>query len=86
MSEQNKPDYKFESDYWGNCVNTIDEDLKQFLYANAMGISKSMNLNITVGGKKILDIGGGPTSIIIKDKRSWWIKSRGSYKISTMDC
>jgi len=68
MKDQNKPDYKFESDYWGNCANTLDEDLKQFLYANAMGISKSHEYGYTVGGKKILDIGGGPTSILLKTR------------------
>ena len=68
MSEQNKPDYKFESDYWGNCVNTVDEDLKQFLYAKAMGISKYNEFEFTVGGKKILDIGGGPTSLLLKTR------------------
>lgn len=68
MSKQNKPDYKFESDYWGNCVNTIDEDLKQFLYAKAMGISKLNTFEFSVGGKKILDIGGGPTSLLLKTR------------------
>lgn len=68
MSKQNKPDYKFESDYWGNCVNTIDEDLKQFLYAKAMGIPKYNGFEFSVGGKKILDIGGGPTSLLLKTR------------------
>jgi hypothetical protein len=68
MGKENKPDYKFESDYWGNCVNTLDEDLKQFLYAKAMGISKYNEFEFTVGGKRILDIGGGPTSLLLKTR------------------
>lgn len=62
----NNDEYKFEADYWGNCVNTLDEDIKQFLYANAMGIPKNGAYGFTIGGKKILDIGGGPSSLLLK--------------------
>ena len=62
----NKEEYKFEADYWGNCANTLDEDIKQFLYAKAMGIPKNSAYEFTVGGRRILDIGGGPSSMLLK--------------------
>ena len=68
ITEDNKEEYAFEAEYWGNCVNTLDEDLKQFLYAKAMRIPKLNAFSYTVGGKKILDIGGGPTSLLLKTK------------------
>tara|TARA_R110002096_G_C14305937_1_gene698953 strand:+ start:42 stop:710 length:669 start_codon:yes stop_codon:yes gene_type:complete len=60
------PLMEFEADYWGNCCNTLDEESKQFCYAKLMGINKFTTYSFTVGGKKILDIGGGPTSILLK--------------------
>lgn len=59
-------EYKFEADYWGNCVNTIDEDLKHFLYAEAMGIPRVGSYHLSIGGRKILDIGGGPSSMLLQ--------------------
>ena len=60
------PLYEFEADYWGNCCNSIDEEIKQFFYAKLMGIYKHGGYAFSVEGKKILDIGGGPVSLLLK--------------------
>jgi hypothetical protein len=62
----NKEEYFFESEYWGNCVNTLDEDLKHFLYAEAMSIPRTAPFELSISGKKILDIGGGPSSMLLQ--------------------
>jgi 2-polyprenyl-3-methyl-5-hydroxy-6-metoxy-1,4-benzoquinol methylase len=60
----------WEAEWWGNCVNTFAEETKQMTYASRMGLQ-----NISDGahwpyynleGKSILDIGGGPTSLLLK--------------------
>jgi len=71
----NQEEYKFESDYWGNCVNTLDEDIKHFLYANAMGIPRVSAYELSIGGRKILDIGGGPSSMLLQ------VKDHGGSKV-----
>lgn len=60
---------KWESDWWGNCANTLTEDLKQMTYTRLMGLSfinHDGHLVIDLKGKSIVDIGGGPTSILLK--------------------
>lgn len=59
---------EFERSYWGNCCNTFDEESKQYDYAQLMGLVRegdSFNLH----GKSVLDIGGGPCSLLLKCKR-----------------
>ena len=63
---EDNPLYEFESDYWGNCCNTADEENKQLTYAKLMEIPKFGPNNFYVSGKKILDIGGGPVSLLLK--------------------
>ena len=58
-------DYTFESNYWGDCCNTFDEDQKHYVYARYMGL-KQVGYSFDVEGKTILDIGGGPTSMLLK--------------------
>lgn len=58
-------EYKFEKNFWGTCVNTYGEETKQWVYAHLMGLSVE-NWAIDVGGKSILDIGGGPSSMLLK--------------------
>jgi 2-polyprenyl-3-methyl-5-hydroxy-6-metoxy-1,4-benzoquinol methylase len=60
-------DLKFESEYWGDCTNTFDEDQKHYIYAKYMGLQKE-HYSFNVFGQRILDIGGGPTSILLKAK------------------
>ena len=63
---EENPLYEFEADYWGNCCNSIDEEIKQFFYAKLMSIDKYSPFSFSVNGKKILDIGGGPVSLLLK--------------------
>jgi hypothetical protein len=53
----------------------LDEDIKQFLYAKAMGIPKCNQYEFTMNGKRILDIGGGPSSMLLK------VKDHGGSKV-----
>ena len=55
----------FESDYWGDCCNTFDEDQKHYVYARYMGLDRK-GYSFDVHGKTIVDIGGGPTSMMLK--------------------
>jgi hypothetical protein len=63
---EENPLYEFEADYWGNCCNSLDEEIKQFFYAKLMSIDKYSPFSFSVNGKKILDIGGGPVSLLLK--------------------
>ena len=63
-------DQEFEAAWWGNCANTYSEDTKQLTYAHRMGL-----VNTPIGGhwpvydlqgKNIMDIGGGPSSLLLK--------------------
>jgi len=58
-------DLEFEKSYWGDCCNTFDEDQKHYIYAKYMGLDRQ-HYSFNVYGKRILDIGGGPTSILLK--------------------
>jgi hypothetical protein len=58
-------DYTFESQYWGDCCNTFDEDQKHYVYARYMGL-KRVGYSFDVSGALIVDIGGGPTSMLLK--------------------
>lgn len=61
---------KWEEDWHGSCVNTYGEEEKQLLYANRMGLSAFHDgkspYNFDLGRKSILDIGGGPSSLLLK--------------------
>ena len=72
---QRKPkmnDLKFESDFWGSCCNTFQEEQKQLVYAQLMGIKwvtggpKLDEWGFDTKGLSILDIGGGPVSMLLK--------------------
>lgn len=58
-------DYKFEKSYWGNCCNTFDEDQKHYVYAKFMSLNR-IHYSFDVENKSILDIGGGPSSMLLK--------------------
>lgn len=58
-------DYTFEKDYWGTCCNTFDEDQKHYVYARLMGLQRS-HYSFLTPNKTILDIGGGPSSMLLK--------------------
>ena len=58
-------EYQFEKSYWGDCTNTFDEDQKHYIYANFMQIPVN-HYRFNVNNKSILDIGGGPSSMLLK--------------------
>ena len=59
-----------ERDWWGNCANTFGEQEKQLTYAAKMGLKFHHNTkspyNIDMKGASVLDIGGGPCSLLLK--------------------
>ena len=58
-----------ESEWWGNCQNTYFEEEKQLKYARKMGLDRTPNSQTPYVfdiNKTVLDIGGGPTSILLK--------------------
>jgi len=57
--------YDFERSYWGDCCNTYDEETKQLVYARFMGLSRT-HYSFDMKGKSVLDIGGGPSSLLLK--------------------
>ena len=58
-------DFEFEKAYWGDCCNTFDEETKHFVYAKLMGIPTHGH-GFSVDQKSILDLGGGPVSMLLK--------------------
>lgn len=64
-------DQKWESSWWGDCLNTYNEEKKQFIYAQRMGINlvvheRKSPYYINLNGKSVIDIGGGPVSLLLK--------------------
>jgi len=60
----------WEKQWWGNCANTLGEEMKQLVYANRMGLiqtrDNSTPYRFDMGGRSVLDIGGGPVSLLLK--------------------
>jgi hypothetical protein len=59
----------WEANWWGNCCNTYGEEGKHFDYAPKMGITFLQSQEgpyIDAGNKSILDVGGGPVSMLLK--------------------
>jgi hypothetical protein len=65
-------DQTFERDWWGNCINTFSEEAKQITYAHRMGLVNVPDSytgrwpQYDLQGKSVLDIGGGPASMLLK--------------------
>jgi hypothetical protein len=61
---------KWEKDWHGLCTNTLFEEEKQIIYAQKMGLEMVGNEKtpyvFNLHGASILDIGGGPNSILLK--------------------
>ena len=61
---------RWELGWWGDCTNTYGEEEKQLLYASRMGLKSFHNgkspYNFDLDGMSILDIGGGPVSLLLK--------------------
>ncbi len=61
----------FERDFWGPaCKNTYNEETKQLKYLELMGFVPTPTWrtkhSYDVGGRSIVDIGGGPCSVLLK--------------------
>jgi SAM-dependent methyltransferase len=81
-----------EADFWGPCNNTWVEETKQFMYMELMGFQRTPIWRTThsfdMGGRSVIDIGGGPCSILLKcenlgdamviDPGEWpaWVRAR----------
>ncbi len=60
----------WEANWWGNCTNTLGEEMKQLAYAKRMGLRAYHDgkspFNFDAHGQTVLDIGGGPVSLLLK--------------------
>lgn len=69
MSDWNK-EQQWEKEWHGNCVNSYNEETKQFVYARKMGLRFQHDgktpYNFDMEQKSILDIGAGPYSLLLK--------------------
>lgn len=59
-----------EQAWWGDCANTFHEEQKQLAYAKRLGLIADWSVGhppaFYVGGKRIVDVGGGPVSLLLK--------------------
>lgn len=69
MSDWNE-EQDWERLWHGNCINSYNEEQKQFVYSKKLGLKLSPNdktlYNFDLNNKSILDIGGGPYSLLLK--------------------
>lgn len=60
----------FEREYWGDCVNTFSEENKQISIAHRWGLEMTHDRgrwpSYDLGGRSVVDIGGGPVSLLLK--------------------
>lgn len=56
--------------WWSDCANTWHEEEKQFVYAKRMGLQANWSCahppTYDLGGRSVIDIGGGPVSLLLK--------------------
>jgi 2-polyprenyl-3-methyl-5-hydroxy-6-metoxy-1,4-benzoquinol methylase len=61
---------EWERQWWSNCGNTLWEDVKQMALAPYLGLkiipNAYTNYRIPLNGESVLDIGGGPSSLLLK--------------------
>jgi hypothetical protein len=61
---------EWEANWWNTCANTTWEEVKQMNLAPYLGLkivpNEYTNYRIPMNGEAILDIGGGPSSILLK--------------------
>ena len=58
-------DEQIELAHWGDCCNTHQEERKQYVYADHMRIERE-HYSFIVRRRNIIDIGGGPVSMLLK--------------------
>lgn len=60
----------WEAGWWGDCINTLNEEQKQLTYAEKMGLQwvrdPKTPYNLEIQGRSVLDVGGGPVSLLLK--------------------
>lgn len=82
MSWEN--DQEYERAWWGDCANTFTEEIKQLSYGYKMGLTAYTNAGkwpcYNLEGRDVLDIGGGPTSMLLK------CENRGPYCMVADPC
>jgi glycosyltransferase involved in cell wall biosynthesis len=62
-----EPKLIWEQRWWGDCKDTIGEEQKQKTYAKYMGIKlDNDNFIVSKDNIKVIDIGGGPVSMMLK--------------------
>jgi 2-polyprenyl-3-methyl-5-hydroxy-6-metoxy-1,4-benzoquinol methylase len=64
---------KWELDWHGDCINSYNEETKQYIYAQYLGLNQYATnyygqRGWDFGDKKILDMGCGPYSLLLKSK------------------
>jgi len=63
-------DQKWEAAYWGDCRNTLIEELKQLSYFKRLGLKETgmshWRFTFDMEGKSVADVGGGPASFLLK--------------------
>jgi hypothetical protein len=74
----------YELAFWGDCANTLGEELKQLVYARHMGLKVEEGGPgpvIDLHGRSVLDIGGGPVSLLLKcvNRGICWVVDPGDY-------
>lgn len=63
---------EYERQWWGDCTNTFSEEARQITYAHRMGLVNTPDSytgrwpQYDMVGKSILDLGGGPSSMLLK--------------------
>lgn len=61
---------RWEDSWWDTRINSLYEELKQLTYASKMGLVRSPSAKtpyrFDLKGLKVLDIGGGPESLLLK--------------------
>lgn len=69
----------FERNWWGDCASTYGEETKQVAYARVMGLDPGSWRGgdawprWDMAGKRILDVGGGPVSMLLKSSFDWGV-------------
>lgn len=68
----------YEAGFWGTCTNTASEEHKQYTYARLMGLELVKSSGggpwyYDLRGRAIVDLGGGPVSMLLKT-RNWYGK------------
>jgi len=63
-------DSRWEQEWWSSCTNTLDEEWKQLVVMKRFGFEEipgyKNHFVFDMQGKRILDLGGGPVSLLLK--------------------